>query len=98
MRLTSHDQPNLIAGDDKVDTISVPMALVAIDAAPNSPRADSIKPLANVFFEQFDQLLGSSGSPDWKGVNLAAQIAGWPRFGATQAWLEQNKGAPNAAP
>jgi TRAP-type uncharacterized transport system substrate-binding protein len=97
MRLTSRDQPNLIAGDEKVDTISVPMALVAIDAAPNSPRADSIKPLATAFFEQFDQLLGSSGNADWKGVNLAAQIVGWPRFGASQAWLEQNKGAPNAA-
>jgi TRAP-type uncharacterized transport system substrate-binding protein len=97
MRLTSRDQPNLIGGDEKVDTIGVPTALVAVDAAPNSPRADRIAPLANLFFDQFDQRLGSSSNSNWKGINLAAQIVGWPRFGATQAWLEQNKGAPNAA-
>jgi TRAP-type uncharacterized transport system substrate-binding protein len=97
MRLTTHDQPNLIGGDEKVDTIGVPTVLVAVDAAPNSPRADRAAPLANLFFDQFDQRLGASSNANWKGVNLAAQIAGWPRFGASQAWLEQNKGAPNAA-
>ena len=97
MRLTTQDQPNLIGGDEKIDTIGVPTVLVAVDAAPNSPRADRIAPLANLFFDQFDQRLGASSNANWKGVNLAAQIAGWPRFGASQAWLEQNKGAPNAA-
>ena len=48
-------------------------------------------------FEKFDQTLGASNNSNWKEVNLAAQITGWPRLGATQAWLEQNKGAPNAA-
>jgi TRAP-type uncharacterized transport system substrate-binding protein len=97
MRLTAHDQPNVIGGDEKVDTIGVPTVLVAVDAAPNSPRADRIAPLANLFFDQFDQRFGSSSNANWKEVNLTAQIAGWPRFGATEAWLEQNKGAPNAA-
>jgi TRAP-type uncharacterized transport system substrate-binding protein len=97
MRLTSRDQPNLIGGDEKVDTIGVPMALVAVDTPPNSPRADRLAPVAKLFLEQFDQTLGSSSDPNWRGVNLAAQIAGWPRLDTAQAWLEQNKGAPNAA-
>jgi uncharacterized protein len=97
MRLTAGDRPSLVGDDEKIDTIGVMTALVAIDAPPNSPRAGRIAPLANTLFEKFDQLLGSSNNFNWKGVNLAASIAEWPRFGATQAWLEQNTGAPNAA-
>jgi hypothetical protein len=97
MRLTAGDQPSLVGDDEKVDTIGVMTALVAIDAPPNSPRARRVAPLADALFGKFDQLLGSSDDVNWKGVNLAASIAEWPRFGATQAWLEQNAGAPNAA-
>jgi TRAP-type uncharacterized transport system substrate-binding protein len=97
MRLTSRDQPNLIGADEKVDTIGVPTALLAIDAAPNSPRADKIAPVAERLFAQFDQNFAALHGSKWKDVNLAARILGWPRFGATQAWLEQNKGTPNAA-
>jgi TRAP-type uncharacterized transport system substrate-binding protein len=97
MRLTAHEQPNLIGAGEKIDTIGAPTALVAIDVAPNSPRADRVAPAANLFFDQFDQLLGSSSNSNWREINLAAQLGGWPRLGATQAWLDQNKGAPNAA-
>ena len=97
MRLTAGDQPSLVGDDEKVDTIGVMTALVAIDAPPNSPRARRIAPLADTLFEKFDQLLGSSDDVNWKGVNLAASIAKWPRFEATQAWLERNARAPNAA-
>jgi TRAP-type uncharacterized transport system substrate-binding protein len=97
MRLTARDQPSFIGVDEKIDTIGVMTALVAIDAPPDSPRASRLAPLANLLFEKFDHFFGASNNLNWKGVNLAAQIAGWPRFGATQAWLNENKGAPNAA-
>jgi TRAP-type uncharacterized transport system substrate-binding protein len=87
MRLTASDQPSLIGVDEKIDTIGVTIALVAIDAAPDSPRADRIAPLANLLFEKFDQTLGASNNSNWKEVNLAAQITGWPRLGAAQGWL-----------
>ena len=97
MRLTARDQPSFIGVDEKIDTIGVTTALVAIDAPPNSPRAERLAPLAHLLLAKFDQFFGASGNFNWKGVNLAAQIADWPRFGATQAWLDENKGAPNAA-
>jgi TRAP-type uncharacterized transport system substrate-binding protein len=96
MRLTSREQPNLIGGDEKVDTIGVTTALVAIDAPPHSPRAGRIAPLANLLFSQFEQLRGSSDNSSWKEVNLTARILGWPRLDAAQTWLAQNQGAPNA--
>jgi TRAP-type uncharacterized transport system substrate-binding protein len=97
MRLTAHDEPNLIGANDKVDTIGVPTALLAIDAAPDTPRAARIAAVAERLFAQFDQSLGALPLSKWKEVNLAARILGWPRFGATQAWLDENKGAPNGA-
>jgi hypothetical protein len=97
MRLTTRDQANLIAADDKVDTIGVPTALLAIDAAPDSPRAGRLAPLVDRLFAQFDQSIGSLHSARWRDVNLAAKVIGWPRFGATQAWLDQNRATPDAA-
>jgi hypothetical protein len=97
MRLTAREEANLISGDDKVDTIGVPMALLAIDAAPDSPRAVRLSALTDRLFGQFDQNLGALAGSRWKDVNLAARIPGWPRFGATQAWLDQKQGTPNPA-
>jgi len=97
MRLTARDQPDLIGDDEKVDTIGVTTALLAIDAPPRSPRAERIAPLASLLLSNFEQLRGASDNSDWKDVNLTARIIGWPRLEAAQTWLEQNQGAPNAA-
>lgn len=97
MRLTAREEANLIGSNDKVDTIGVPTALVAVDAAPNSPRAGKLAPLTDRLFAQFDQTLGALPDSHWREVNLAAKIGGLPRFGATQVWLDQNQGTPDAA-
>jgi Tfp pilus assembly protein FimV len=97
MRLTSHEEANLIGQNDKVDTIGVPTALLAIDAAPDSPRAERLAPVAEHLFAQFDSSLGALPVSKWKDVNLAARILGWPRLAAAQTWLDQNKGASNVA-
>ncbi|MGA2044848.1 MAG: TAXI family TRAP transporter solute-binding subunit [Roseiarcus sp.] len=97
MRLTARDQGNLIDANEKVDTIGVPMALLAIDAAPDSPRAARIGPAAERLFAQFDQSLGALPGSRWRDVNLAARIFGWPRFGAAQAWLERATGGSDPA-
>jgi uncharacterized protein len=88
---------DLIGAEDKVDTIGVPTALLAVDAAPDSPRAGRLAPVIDRLFPKFDQTLGSLHDSQWKDVNLAATIPGWPRFAPTQAWLDQNERAPDAA-
>ena len=97
MRLTSRELPELIGDDEKVDTIGVTTALLAIDAAPRSPRAERIAPLAGLLFSSFEQLRDAADNSDWKEVNLTARLLGWPRLGAAQSWLEQNQGPPDAA-
>jgi TRAP-type uncharacterized transport system substrate-binding protein len=95
-RLTAKDRPNLIGADEKVDTLGAPIALVALDAAPTSPRAEQSAALTKSFFEGFDKLLGPDNDATWRNVNFAA-AAPWPRLRAAQAWIDLNASAPDAS-
>ncbi len=57
-RLTAKDRPNLIGAEERIDTLGAPMALIALDAAPSSARAEQFAALTKSFFEAFDKLLG----------------------------------------
>jgi TRAP-type uncharacterized transport system substrate-binding protein len=94
-RATATNWPKLVAADEKVETLSAPMALVAIDGA-NPERAGRLAPAADRFLAHFDQLLDDAKDAGWREVNLAARIEQLPRFGAAQAWLDQNKSEANA--
>ncbi len=87
VRLTTKDQPGLIGADEKIDTLAAPRALIAVDAAPSSPRAQQLADLTKSFFEGFDKLLGPDNDATWQNVNLAAG-ASWPRLPAAQAWID----------
>ncbi|MGD1035841.1 MAG: TAXI family TRAP transporter solute-binding subunit [Roseiarcus sp.] len=95
-RLTAKDRPNLIGADEKIDTLGAPMALIALDAAPSSARADQVAALTKSFFERFDRLLGPDNDAIWRDVNLAAG-APWPRLRAAQDWIDRKAAAPNAS-
>ena len=95
-RLTAKDRPNLIGADEKINTLGAPTALIALDAAPSSARADHVAALAKSFFDGFDRLLGPDNDASWRDVNLAA-AATWPRLRAAQAWIDLKATAPNAS-
>jgi uncharacterized protein len=89
-RLTKSDFPKLIGATEKVETLSTPMALLALDGgAPQ--RAERLAAPATKLLANFDQLLDDAKDPRWREVNLAASIDQLPRFAAAQAWLDQNK-------
>jgi TRAP-type uncharacterized transport system substrate-binding protein len=94
-RASAKDWPKLIGADEKVDTLSVPLALVAVDGG-DPERAQRMAPAADRFLTNFEQLLDESKDPGWREVNLAAQLDQTPRFAAAQSWLDQNKGAASA--
>lgn len=94
-RASAKDWPKLIGADDKVDTLSVPLALIAVDGG-DPERAQRLAPAAGRFLANFEQLQDESKDPGWREVNLAAQLDQTPRFIAAQTWLDQNKGAGNA--
>jgi hypothetical protein len=93
------DRPNLVSATGPVDTVGEPMALVALDAAAGSPRAEALGRVARLFFDNYNGFLGDGHDPHWREVNLAAEAAWpagpWPRLGAAQSWLDAKKSSPD---
>jgi TRAP-type uncharacterized transport system substrate-binding protein len=89
------DRPNLVSPTEPVDTVGEPIALIALDAGPGSPRADAVGRVARLFFDNYDGLLADDRDPHWREVNLAADAswptAPWPRLSAAQSWLDSKK-------
>jgi uncharacterized protein len=93
--VASSAAPNLVSATVPVETVGEPMALVAIDAAPGSPRAEALGRVARVFFDNYDSLLNDEHDSHWRDVNLAADATwpteSWPRLQAAQTWLDAKK-------
>ena len=96
VRLTAKDRPNLIDAAEGIDTVAAPRALIALDSAPGSSRAQSAAALTKTFFEGFDRLLVPDKDSAWRDVNLAAE-APWPRLRAAQDWVDAARPASNAS-
>ena len=96
VRLTAKDRPNLIDATEGVDTVAAPRALIALDAAPGSPRAEAAAALTKTFFQGFDRLLVADKDGAWRDVNLAAE-APWPRMRAAQEWIDAARPASDAS-
>ena len=95
-RLTAKERPNLVRADEKVDAVTEPMALLAIDAGQDSPRSPQFAAIVAAFFQKFDVLLGDDADGSWRDVNLAASF-NWPRLAAAQQWIASGQGATNAS-
>jgi hypothetical protein len=93
--VTAAERPNLVSPANPIETVGEPMALIALDAAPGSPRADGLGRVARLFFENYDGFLGDDHDSHWRDVNLAADASWptepWPRLGAAQSWLDAKK-------
>jgi hypothetical protein len=78
-----------------VETVGEPMALVALDAAPGSSRADGLGRITRLFFDNYDGFLSDERDSHWRDVNLAADASWptepWPRLAAAQSWLDAKK-------
>ena len=97
-RLTAEDYPDLIAAETPIDTPAVGTVLLAANLVPESERYRSVVQFVDAFFTQFPKLLEAPRHPKWHEVNLAAELPGWRRLPAADAWLRRNAGTPVAAP
>jgi hypothetical protein len=100
-KVTAVDRPNLVPANSAVDTVGEPMALIALDAAQGSPRADALGRVARAFLDNYDAFLNDDHDAHWREVNLAAAAswsnAPWPRLSAAQDWLEARKTSADAS-
>ena len=86
VRLTAAERPRLVAAGAKIDTVAAPMALIAVNAAPDFPRATRDGAFVKALFDRVSTLVGPSSDPTWRDVNLAATL-NWPRLSSAEAWV-----------
>ena len=100
-RVSAADRPNLVGATEPVETVGEPMALIALDAPPGSPRADALGRLADIFLDNYDGFLSDDHDAHWRDVNLAADgswpFEPWPRLAAAQSWLDAKKASADAS-
>lgn len=89
-QLTNEDYPRLIATDTPVSTIAVGMVIVVANLTPSTERYRNVVNFVDAFFTQFPRLQEAPYHPKWAEINLTADLVGWKRFPAADAWLKRN--------
>ncbi len=86
------DYPDLIASGETVETISVPMVMVA--SAGRAAQSGYLDAFIEAFFGNFAQLQDPQRNPKWREVNLAATVPGLRRLPASVDWVRTNMATP----
>jgi TRAP transporter TAXI family solute receptor len=85
--LSAKDYPNLISGEERVDTIAVPAVLAAYNWAANTERYRKLSLFVDAFFTKFPKFQNPPFHPKWKEVSLSAPLQDWNRLPAAEQWL-----------
>ena len=89
--LTHDDYPELVPASESVDTIAVGAVLIAFNwPKTNLDRYSRVQRFVEAFFPKIAEFQKPPRHVKWREVNLAANLAGWKRFEAAQAWLDQH--------
>jgi uncharacterized protein len=87
--LTHDDYPEIIPAGQSVDTIAVGAVLIAYNwPKANVDRYRRVQRFVEAFFPKIAEFQKPPRHSKWREVNLAAQLPGWTRFEAAQAWLD----------
>jgi TRAP-type uncharacterized transport system substrate-binding protein len=86
---TKQDYPNLLQGQDRIDTIAVPAVLAVFNWPKNTDRYNRVQRFIEYLFTRWDTLQHPPYHPKWRDVNLAATVPGWTRFSAAEQLLQQ---------
>jgi TRAP-type uncharacterized transport system substrate-binding protein len=86
---TKQDYPNLLQGQDRIDTIAVPAVLAVFNWQKNTDRYNRVERFIEYLFSRWDTLQHPPYHPKWRDVNLAATVPGWTRFSVAEQLLQQ---------
>jgi TRAP-type uncharacterized transport system substrate-binding protein len=86
---TKQDYPNLLQGQDRIDTIAVPAVLAVFNWPKNTDRYARVERFIQYLFNRWDTLQHPPYHPKWRDVNLAATVPGWTRFSVAEQLLQQ---------
>lgn len=86
---TKKEYPNLLQGNDRIDTIAVPAVLAVYNWQKNSDRYNKVQRFVQYLFTRFATFQHPPYHPKWRDVNLAATVPGWTRFAPAEEMLQQ---------
>jgi TRAP-type uncharacterized transport system substrate-binding protein len=86
---TKQEYPNLLQGQDRIDTIAVPAVLAVFNWPKNTDRYNRVERFIQYLFSRWDTLQHPPYHPKWRDVNLAATVPGWTRFSVAEQLLQQ---------
>jgi TRAP-type uncharacterized transport system substrate-binding protein len=86
---TKKEYPNLLQGNDRIDTIAVPAVLAVYNWPKNSDRYNKVQRFVQYLFTRWDTFQHPPYHPKWRDVNLAATVPGWTRFAPAEDMLQQ---------
>jgi TRAP-type uncharacterized transport system substrate-binding protein len=86
---TKQDYPNLLPGQDRIDTIAVPAVLAVFNWQKSSDRYNRVERFFQYLFSRWDTFQHPPYHPKWRDVNLAATVPGWTRFSVAEQLLQQ---------
>jgi TRAP-type uncharacterized transport system substrate-binding protein len=84
---TKQDYPNLLQGQDHIDTIAVPAVLAVFNWRRNTDRYNKVERFIQYLFNRWDTFQHPPYHPKWRDVNLAATVPRWTRFGVAAEQL-----------
>lgn len=87
--LTSEDYPNLIQPGEQVKTIGTPVVLAVYNWPSGTDRFRKVARFIDYYFERLEQFKKPPYEPQWKSVNVAADVPGWKRYWYAQQVLDK---------
>ncbi|MGI9422217.1 MAG: TAXI family TRAP transporter solute-binding subunit [Hyphomicrobiaceae bacterium] len=86
--LTSSDYPELIPAGQNIDTIAIQTILGVYNwKSTTTPRYRKISDFVRTFFDNVEEFGKRPRQPQWRPIDVAANIKGLQRFGPAQDWL-----------
>jgi TRAP-type uncharacterized transport system substrate-binding protein len=87
--LDSNDYPNLIKPGERLETIGVPAVLAVYPWPKGTDRHRKVERFIQYYFSRFDALKKPPYQPEWKHINLGANVPGWTRYWVAQELLDK---------
>jgi ABC transporter/Tetratricopeptide repeat len=89
---TRDDYPGLFGIEGRQDTVAIGVVLIAYDWKTDPERTRRLEKFTLAVFTKFPDIAAAKSShPKWQDVNLCAQLRGWKRCAAAQAWLDSHQ-------
>ncbi len=96
--LTHADYPSLATEGETVETLAVPVLLIAYNWPAGTPQYRNLAAFTDRFFSHLSELLQAPYHEKWHDVNLQARVPGWTRAPYAQQWLDRSASSAAASP